>query len=85
MIDKETIKELNALGLDADFLVKLIVEPRPEVCSKPNCNCIEIAEKINGGNPVKNYECRAKISDIEQEKTSANKGDGWINPLPFIS
>lgn len=26
-------------------------------CTKPNCNCIEIAEQKNGGNPVKSYEC----------------------------
>ena len=29
-------------------------------CTKPNCNCIEIAEQNNGGNPVKSYPCLAQ-------------------------
>lgn len=33
-------------------------------CTKPNCNCIEIAEKKNGGQPVKNYECLADTLDV---------------------
>jgi hypothetical protein len=32
-------------------------------CTKPNCNCIEIAEQKNGGQPVKSYQCLADYDD----------------------
>ena len=34
---------------------------QPEICNKPLCRCIDIAELNNGGNPVKNYPCLAKV------------------------
>ena len=40
-----------------------------EGCTKPNCDCIEIAEQKNGGDPVKNYPCLAKQSHIENALT----------------
>lgn len=85
MNDKDLIDELIRRGLPSDIVIGLIDDARPETCEKPNCNCIEIAERNNGGNPVKSYPCRAKVSDMDKEKSSVNKGDGWIKPLPFIS
>jgi hypothetical protein len=41
-------------------------------CTKPNCNCIEIAEQKNGGNPVKSYECLMP-NEIELVKTGFQK------------
>lgn len=32
----------------------------PETCTKPHCRCVELAEKRNGGDPVKSYPCLAK-------------------------
>lgn len=37
-------------------------------CTKPNCNCIEQAEKEAGG-PVKNYPCLADMPEAHPEKT----------------
>lgn len=38
-------------------------------CTKPNCNCIEIAEAKNGGQPVKEYPCLAG-NDADELKTT---------------
>lgn len=37
-------------------------------CTKPNCDCVEIAEQKNGGNPVKSYPCLHSDFDADQEK-----------------
>lgn len=36
-------------------------------CTSPDCDCIEIAEIKNGGNPVKSYECLAGTKKICKE------------------
>lgn len=42
-------------------------------CTKPNCDCVEQAEKANGGNPVKQSKCLyGDNSDLEQEKTQTS-------------
>lgn len=37
-------------------------------CTKPNCNCLEIAEENEGG-PVKKYACLADNSGLKDEKS----------------
>ena len=54
-------------------------------CTKPDCACLEEAERLNGGQPVKNYACLAKSdSDFTKEKSKIpNKpGTHWLENLP---
>jgi len=50
------------------------VKYQPEICNKPLCRCIEIAEQKNSGNPVKDYPCLAKI-EPEQLKSEFRSKD----------
>lgn len=45
-------------------------EYHPDKCEKPYCDCLDIAEDKNGGNPVKSYPCLAKCQDIEALKST---------------
>jgi len=55
--------------------------PRPDTCTKPDCNCLDYAEASNGGQPVKGYECRAKSNAYEAERVT---GPGTAGRARFL-
>lgn len=82
---KEFLEDLMNKGLRELIRVDA-EEDRPVKCTKPNCSCVEIAEKINGG-PVKNCPCRATGLSEEMSKTKnnmVNHSKKWIEPRQNI-
>jgi len=68
--DEEFLKIMEEIKMPINILIEAgIIEYRPEKCDKSSCKCIEIAEIKNGGNPVKSYECLAKVDDLNKTKT----------------
>jgi hypothetical protein len=67
------------------------VFPRPDVCpgkGGQGCNCVEYAEAVNGGQPVKSFECRAKTNDaLEREMATPSEAlKAYINqPLNVVN
>ena len=65
--ERDTHDHTQGLELDINELY-----PRPDQCNRPACDCVEVAEHLNGGNPVKQYQCRAKCNDLAAEKANTN-------------
>lgn len=87
--DKEFVGHLFKIGFTEESILSTFgakESSRPDTCTKPNCNCIEVAEKENGG-PVKSYPCRAKTPIGEMDKIKSGIYDhrkAWIEPRQNI-
>lgn len=51
-------------------------------CTKPNCECVAIAERKNGGNPVKNYPCLADVIESFDCGSMAYKDGNALSDNP---